>query len=277
MTEENVVGSKKVVKRDLNRVKLILEKFNLDAKELEKIISKDEYYEKIESFIAPWSHLYEFSFNTILVLMFEAVGLREELNQIIGSSPAPSEALNHFERLQEDFDVDSLPNLEAIDEEDARLVTFLFSLLFTHLHNIEAIKQRNRPISTMIQQIKTRVDGYEKIIFEAITIDRTVVSNPTIAKEITKAQLRHDESFMNSLSKAITRTKPARYKQPFDDLRFMMQALSEYVTKEHPSQHDLNDMAEALNFFEYTGQSEETLDKHRQKRRNAETQKRSNR
>lgn len=67
-----------------------------------------------------------------------------------------------------------------------------------------------------------------KHLFDAVLIDRTVISTPSVAKRLQIAQLMRDESFFNKLSKSITRTRARKPNKEFNDLRFMMAALKEH-------------------------------------------------
>jgi len=69
-------------------------------------------------------------------------------------------------------------------------------------------------------------------------VDRSVVANPIIAMEIGLAVLRQDESFMNLLAKAITRTKPRR-DAGLDEARFMLQVIDEIEGLENISNEEI--------------------------------------
>jgi len=75
--------------------------------------------------------------------------------------------------------------------------------------------------------VERAANGDDEALFMAVLVDRAVVQAEPIAQRICHAQMLGDESFMNQLAKAITRTKPRRPSQEYDDLRLILQLLDE--------------------------------------------------
>lgn len=182
-----------------------------EQEEFYKLVSETD---KVDAFIEPWFELYELSFISCLALFVCCAGMQEVVGEAARSENPQGAALD----LLDTFEVEGTPD----DEEKAIFIALLMALT----GQVEAFSQYSQPMSDLI--VKAR-EGDQEALFRAITIDRTVIGCPTIMKQISLAQVKRDEAFMNRLAKAITRTKPARPKPHYDDFRFMLEALVEKV------------------------------------------------
>ncbi|SDB37873.1 hypothetical protein SAMN02927930_01457 [Pseudidiomarina indica] len=138
----------------------------------------------------------------------------------------PLDAKMAFLERMKDFEFSTEILEQHMDKQEAekKLATYLIALMF----NMKAFAHRNRPINIMIEQIRNRVDDYEEIIFEAVSIDASVVSNPEIAEFISVWSFERNEEMLGKLSKAIVGKYPrGKRTVGLDDLRIMTAILEE--------------------------------------------------
>src|SRR5690554_4386723 len=96
--------------------------------------------------------------------------------------------------------------VQFINEKEARKLAI--QLFFALTYSMKALAHRNRPINTMLEQIREKVDDYEEIIFEAISIDASVVGNSEIAGFISRWVITGNSEMLTKLSKAIVGKYP---------------------------------------------------------------------
>ena len=164
----------------------------------------------------PWAYWYELSWEKGIALFLMAVGLDEEFKKAT-TAPDPQQAVLDLINIDPDlpFDVE-----ELTEEEEG----FLTSLLQSISGQAAAISMFSQPMSVLVEKAKS---GDDEALLNAVLVDRSVVAAPSIAKRIQMAHLINDEAFLNNLAKAITRTRPRRPAEEYDDLRFMLEALEE--------------------------------------------------
>ena len=199
----------------IRRAYSFLGAFNEGFSELVKIAREND---KIDTLIIPWAHLYEIPYPQCLAIFLVCIGLDDSISEAAKAEDPQEAALSFAETELENTE---LP--DDFDEEDKQIFTAMLMVL---TGNVEAIKRFSLPMSELISRVGK---GDDEALFQAITIDRSVVACSPINKRICIAQLKGDESFMDRLSKAITRTKPARPKVELDDFRYMMEAMADGV------------------------------------------------
>lgn len=79
-------------------------------------------------------------------------------------------------------------------------------------------------LSSLFQKVR---GGDDSALFEAVTIDYSVISAPTVANRVAKAIVKNDVDFRTALTKAILGIKPRRPDPKYDDLRYMIEVLQE--------------------------------------------------
>lgn len=196
-----------------------------DGKEEERkffdfLASNPEGRVKLESKLENWTELYSLTFlefMTVFVVISGASSLIEQANQ----QESRADIQLAFLEQMESFDI-SLSSLnEALGEDEA--TAFMMQFVFALQHNMKAIARRNRSINTMLKQIRNRVDNYEEIIFEAISIDPSVVSNSEIADFIALWTINQNTERLTKLSKAIVGKYPiGKRTVGLDDMRMMI-------------------------------------------------------
>lgn len=188
---------------------------NTEAHEL-PIIAREKR-RKVEELLGhcfPWSYWYELPYKQSLGVFLILAGL-ESLTIKASKSDNPSKTILDYL----DTDPDPLNEAELGDEEKSVLISLFMSILY----QLRSLSIFCLPLSDLVEKAKTDDDA----LLDAVVVDRSVVSCPSIAQRIQFAQLSDDESFLNKLAKAITRTRPRRPESQYDDLRFMLEALDE--------------------------------------------------
>lgn len=177
----------------------------------------------LNELITPWACWYECSMPAHLVILLYVMGFEDRLREIVASD----DQRKGFLKLAFDFvDIDD-EDLEELqrdypDEERPLLVSLVMALI----GQINAVSQYSVPMSVLVAKAG---QGDHDALFRAVTIDRAAVSAEPIAKQICLAQVVGDESFMNRLAKAVTRTKPARPNSALDDFRYVLEAVVEGI------------------------------------------------
>jgi hypothetical protein len=129
--------------------------------------------------------------------------------------------------------LDQLPTLEVnltklddsmTEDETAEL---LIQLLFAAHFSMLAIAQRNRTLNDMVAEVRAKAVDYEKVVFEAVSIDPTIIANPEIADVITHWTLKGDDRALDKLSRAIKGSYPRKRADYANNLRTMMRMVEE--------------------------------------------------
>ncbi len=209
----------KLTRRQAQQVYSSLQEMNEEAKDFAELASNTD---NLDDLVVPWTEWYNFPYVYTVagfLLKFNLIDLiQASLNE-----PDPQQSI--LDTLSSDLG-DTLP-VDHYTNEDKQEIT---AVLMALQGQINAIKQYSQPMSELIRKA---VEGDLDCLFRAVTIDRSVVSNFTVAKFISKAQMCDDETFMNRLAKAITKTKPVPSKAKYNDLRYMIEVLAEGVGLEH--------------------------------------------
>lgn len=206
-----------------------------------------------------WAPYYMLPWEVLLILFMDCFGVLEEIKKIVFESEDPNKAMLNYITSDPESPLDE----DELSDEDALI---LFGMVQALSYNLIAYKQYGVPLNTMISRSKCD----ESYLFKAISIDRSAVSCPLIATRIAKAELDQDESFMNLLAKAITKTVPRRPKPEYDELTFITAALLESDTLSSKSQDDTYELlVNNLKLYPNTGKDPFSgLIKHIQKQRN---------
>ena len=179
----------------------------------------------------PWCHYYELEFTQLALFAISCFGFLDTFKRF-ASTPDPNQSFLDF--LSSDADID-IPD----DELTPEFIAVCLSLLFALIGNFESHGAFHKPLS---QLIKEAAEGNDEALFNAVLIDRTVVGVDAINKRIAFAHLIQDESFMNKLAKAITKTRPRRPKREYDDLRYMIEVLDQACGLENLTYEKIYDL-----------------------------------
>lgn len=111
--------------------------------------------------------------------------------------------------------------------------------------------------SQSLSELVNKAKSDDEALFDAVLVDRSVVGCAPIVQRIQYAQLISDESFMESLSKAMTRTRPRRPAKGHDDLRYMLEAMDDMKMYESATKAELFDIfANDLELYELDGKED---------------------
>lgn len=158
-----------------------------------------------------WSTWYELTYNNFLIAMLSSFGLVEEVLAAAKQEDPQQAALD----LAKDIDESPDDDIDEYSDDEKGVMTSLFFALHG---NINAQRLYSQTMSELVSQAQYDDDS----LFNAVLVDRSTVACPTIARRIQLAEIQHDESFLNKLTKAITRTRPRRPASELDDLRLML-------------------------------------------------------
>lgn len=189
-----------------------------------------EFIEKVY----PWAALYSLPAKDLTAMTLYVMGFLEGLDEAV-KSPKPVESLLKFgnEVYEGEHDEEYQKEFEDFTDEDWG---WYLAMVFALFGNIEGFKAYHKTVSTLVKEANT---NYQSLLF-AVGVDRSVVSHPVIAKKISVAQIINDESFMNGLARAITKTIP-RGSHKLDDFRYMAEILDEMEGLETYSYEELAD------------------------------------
>jgi hypothetical protein len=163
----------------------------------------------------PWSIWYDQPYPVVLLLLFEATGLLEQILKLCEKKNAAIEILAFFESEPE------IDNQDALTLDEQALISSLAIAVF---FQVPSLSMYNQTINNLLEKAK---NGDDKSLFQAITVDRTVLSTPSVAKRVQMAQLKRDNPFFKKLSKALVRKQSRRPAKKLDDVRFMISALED--------------------------------------------------
>lgn len=215
---------------------------NNEVDELPQIArEKRAKVEGLLKYCFPWSHWYELPYKQSLGIFLILAGLE---SLIIDASKSDNPQKTIFDYLE--TDPDPLNEAELDDEDKSVFISLFMSIL----HQMRSLSIFSTTLSDLVEQAKTD----DEALLNAVVVDRSVVSSPSIAQRIQFAQLSDDESFLNKLAKAITRTRPRRPESEYDDLRFMLEALDEMEEYKNATQQEKFDLlAVDLELFDIEG------------------------
>lgn len=225
----------------------------------ERNFSSEEMFEKLES----WSELYSLSFNEFIAVLAVIGGMVPLIKKVAEQSEHLDAKISFFEQMKDfEFSTDVLEHHMTKHESEKILASFLIALMF----NIKALAHRNRPINTMIEQIRDRVEGYEEIIFEAVSIDPSVVANPEIAEFLSLWAFERNEEMLLKLSKSIIGKYPrGKRTVGLDEFRLMTTVLEE--VNGEVNAESVYQMNQLLNLIAEGKDLEAAIQKHLQMRK----------
>jgi len=168
--------------------------------------------------IPPWSHYYELPFSITIAVIVLSFDQAEQFRNIANSPDSLQEIIS-FAKNPPDIS----HQMKSLSEEDG---LFLLSTIYALMHQLLAINMHGRSLSDLVDMAKK---GNDEALFDAVMIDSSVVSTPSIARQIHIAESTNTTDFKNKLAKAISDKNPKRHRpnDADDDLRFMIALLDE--------------------------------------------------
>ena len=217
-----------------------------ELQEEEKKDKLNEIYKKSP----PRSFWFELPYTTLLTVVLSEYGLLETMLEIANSDDPNQSALDLFESIQNESDY----NTEEEPDED--IIAIILSLHSAVISNLNCRKMFGLDLNDLVAKAK---DSDENL-FDAILVDPSVISTYVASKRIHLASLENDRDFFNQLSKALTKTRPRRPEEIYDDTRVIFSVLEDMKSFRGMKLDDLYDLVNR-DLKVYPGVSGNTLDK----------------
>ncbi|WP_417664780.1 hypothetical protein [Pseudidiomarina donghaiensis] len=248
----------------LKEVNKLLKTFKQDERSFfESLATDPKANEKLQKYVTTWSELYSLSFLEFMAMFAVAAGAAPILEHAAQHSD-PLDAKESFLKQIENFELSTefLETHLETDEAQKFLASFIIALQF----NIKALAHRNRTICDMLEQIRTGVTKHEEIIFEAISIDPSVITNSEIAEYISRWTFERNQIKLDHLSKAIVGDYPRGNRMVgLDDFRLMIAALEDI--EGNASAESVYQMNQLLNLVAEGNDPLAAFQKHLQRRK----------
>jgi len=174
--------------------------------------------EKIREIIGDglwWAPLYELSLIELLALMFYVLGEIDHLKMVV-QQPDPQEIM--IKELEDDREIEwnGGPGGEFKKSD-------VIALAMALQRNVLSIMVFQRSLSTLVKEAG---DGDDNSLLDAVRLDRSAVSCPTIAARITKAELLGEKRFFQRLRSALKGPQKKHW-ESYQDLRYSLAMLRE--------------------------------------------------
>jgi len=160
-----------------------------------------------------WASLYELSLVQVLALLFHVLDQAEWLKRIAQSPDPQEEALKWIE-VDEDLEWNGGPGGIYSKGDVIAVLTAL-------QRNILGIMVYKRSLCSLIAEAHA---GNDDCLFDAIRLDRTIVTGPTAAARISKAELLGEKRFFQRLLKAL-KGPSQKHWESYKDLRYSLAIL----------------------------------------------------
>jgi len=205
-----------LAKKQLKSIYSVYYQQQLDQQEFSSLIKADNEIIEALAKVAPWSHFYELQYKEFLAVCAVTFDSADVIKSAADSPDSTQAIIDDI-----DNSLDSEAKVESLTVEEKG---FRASLAIAASMQQISISMHGQSLSQLVESVR---NGNDKALFNSVLIDRSIVSSPTIARRIQVAELNNDLSFMENLSKALTRNKPVRPKEKYDDLRFMINLIDD--------------------------------------------------
>lgn len=162
-----------------------------------------------------WASAYELTFNDLLALLMCALGKKDKLIEISQSSTPQEDALEWAKEKHSDE--------WAGDSDGTFEKRHVVGLTIALQRNILSVMIFHRTLNQLVADAR---NGSDDALFNAVRIDRSVVSCPTIADRISRADLKNDSKFFLRLGAALKGPSKKNW-ESYRDLRFAFHAMRE--------------------------------------------------
>ncbi len=187
-----------------NNKKLTTEQFSEIAKMLPEIRSykhelselaknKPERVKAVFGKCSSWSGIYERSFIEQLAYLFILLGLHERIIEINKSSSPPQAII--------DITKDGAELDQWYEKNKATITkTHLLWLAVVLQRNVLSIMLFHQSLGALVDQVRS---GSDESFFKAVSVDRSILSCPTFADRLSRAELENDKPFFIHLRKSL--------------------------------------------------------------------------
>lgn len=188
-----------------SQIKELPELLNSAPKDKIKEVLKQDLY---------WAFVYELSFQESLALLICGLGYHQELHRAAQSDDPTQAVFSMFKDVKYEKWEGGLNGLFEISD-----VVGLFAAL---QRNICSIMLFHRTLNAIVDEVK---NGNDDSLFNAVRIDRSIITCPTFALRIAKAELENDKDFLHLRSALKGPSK--KHWEAYKDLRYAFFILRE--------------------------------------------------
>lgn len=174
---------------------------------------------------APWAGLHELSTAQLGNIYAEFFG-GVELGPLLREADDPLQTLMNLAQ-ERSAEIDAWEMTDEERDELKEVMPGLLALLLSASANTNAMMQRGRTLSDMVQAVKEGGDGAEEALMEALVTDPAMASNPTLAGYHSQSLLRSEEGYLKRFVSAMTGKKPVAKDTDHNHLRFLLFWLKE--------------------------------------------------
>ena len=196
-----------------------LKSFLIDEGSFAHHVKKNpKFFEGLKESPSPPGFFYGFSFAEHVALFLILAGLTEGLKEI-------AEAENRVEKMRSVFDVDPPEWLVSGDDLE-RKGLFLCSF-YTLMKNVFSIRTIGRPINELVELVASGQDTENRNLFDAVKLDRSVISTTAIATRIAIADMAQDKKFRARIANSMKRPFPKNRIEKYGMLRYVLSLMHE--------------------------------------------------
>lgn len=162
-----------------------------------------------------WADAYELSFQELLAQLICALGCHQELHKAARSDDPTQAAFSIFQNVEYETWKGGLEGLFEISD-----VVGLFAAL---QRNVLSIMLFHRTLNAMVDEVR---NGDDDSLFNAVRIDRSIITCPTFALRISKAEIKNDKKFFIRLRSSL-KGPSKKHWEAYKDLRYAFFILRE--------------------------------------------------
>lgn len=162
-----------------------------------------------------WADLYELSFQESLALLICALGCHQELHEAAQSGDPTQAAFSMFQNVEYESWKGGLNGMFEIGD-----ILALFTVL---QRNILSIMLFHRTLDALVDEAR---EGNDDSFFNAVRIDRSIMTCPAFALRIAKAEIKNDKKFFIRLRSSL-KGPSKKHWESYKDLRYAFYILRE--------------------------------------------------
>lgn len=162
-----------------------------------------------------WARVYELSFHEQIALLFCALGRTQELSEAAKSDDPSQAALEMFEN---DEFADWNGGVGGFFSKND-----VIGLTVVLQRNILSIMLFHRTLDKLVEDVRA---GSDESFFKAVRLDRSIITCPTFALRMARAELENDKAFFLHLRSAL-KGPSKKHWEAYNDLRYALYMLRE--------------------------------------------------
>lgn len=197
-----------------------------------------------------WAIVYELSFQELLAVLICALGCHQELHKTAQSDDPAQAAFSMLQNIEFENWKGGLAGMFKIGDVVA---------LFTALQrNILSIMLFHRTLDALVDEAR---EGNDDSFFNAVRIDRSIITCPTFALRIAKAEIKNDKQFFIRLRSSL-KGPSKKHWEAYKDLRYTFYILRQSGF-DHMSDAQLEELlVHHLKLYPDTPSAQKNLRKH---------------